>query len=413
MSNTLIAPACNSQLPCQLTGSFAIQLLGSITRLSAWLEANNYEAYDPFDGLSSRPLRFLTFNRKFPQQVLQQAVRRFPINVRPLLGIPRKRSTKGMGFLTRAFIRMHQATGDEIWADRARSATAWLLEHKSVGYSGACWGNHFDYRSRGFYLPKGVPTVVWTSLIAHAFLDAHEHFGDDQYLAVADSACRHIIQDLGNKIDGETVCIDYIPLVSTQVHNANTLAASLLARTYSFTGTAAYKILARKAIAYTAQHQNKDGSWYYAQKPDNRWIDSFHTAYVLDCFKCYAEGTGDNTFEAVLSRGYEYWKETFFLEDGTPKYYHNKAMPLDIQCSSQAIDTLVYFNDTDPHNLGLACKIAAWTIQHMQDPSGYFYYRRYSERIVNKTPTLHWGQATMFSALSGLYKIVYKSSCLL
>jgi hypothetical protein len=38
----------------------------------------------------------------------------------------------------------------------------------------------------------------------------------------------------------------------------------------------------------------------------------------------------------------------------------------------------------------------------MQDRSGYFYYRRYPAGIVNKVPTLHWGQATMFSALAGL-----------
>ena len=35
-----------------------------------------------------------------------------------------------------------------------------------------------------------------------------------------------------------------------------------------------------------------------------------------------------------------------------------------------------------------------------------FYYRRYSRRLVNKTPTLHWGQATMLCALAGLYKSV-------
>jgi len=38
----------------------------------------------------------------------------------------------------------------------------------------------------------------------------------------------------------------------------------------------------------------------------------------------------------------------------------------------------------------------------MQNESGYFYYRRYSRWIVNKTPTLHWGQATMLCALAGL-----------
>ena len=40
----------------------------------------------------------------------------------------------------------------------------------------------------------------------------------------------------------------------------------------------------------------------------------------------------------------------------------------------------------------------------MQDRSGYFYYRRYARGVVNKTPTLHWGQATMMCALGGLYQ---------
>jgi len=35
----------------------------------------------------------------------------------------------------------------------------------------------------------------------------------------------------------------------------------------------------------------------------------------------------------------------------------------------------------------------------MQDPDGYFYYRRYP-MITAKTPMLHWGQATMFKALA-------------
>ena len=61
-------------------------------------------------------------------------------------------------------------------SEKAEFALQWLIEHQSTGYSGACWGNHFDYQSRAFYLPKGVPTVVWTSLIGHAFLDAYEHF---------------------------------------------------------------------------------------------------------------------------------------------------------------------------------------------------------------------------------------------
>jgi hypothetical protein len=142
-------------------------------------------------------------------------------------------------------------------------------------------------------------------------------------------------------------------------------------------------------------------------------VDNFHTAYVLDCFKYYAQGTGDNQFESSLMRGYDHWKRTFFLSDGTPKYYDRKVLPIDIQCCSQAIDTLVLFSDKDPESLDLACKVGGWTIENMQDDDGHFYYRRYSSWLVNKTPTLHWGQATMLSALAALCKRIDQNARLL
>jgi hypothetical protein len=376
----------------------------SISRLYRWIEENDYSAYDTFDGLSSPFLRPLTFETKALRTVLLQGVRRFPLNLRPLLGIRKSRSTKGMGFLARGFLRLHQATGDPQWLERAQYSLQWLIDNQSGGYSGSCWGNHFDYQSRGFYLPKGVPTIVWTSLIGHAFLDGYEYLKTEKYLEIAQSACHHILQDIEQFPEGEGTCISYVPGLDCRVHNANTLGASFLARTYSHTGNQAYRDLAERALHYTAKHQLPDGSWYYGEKENHHWIDSFHTAYVLDCFKHYLVSTGDDQFKPVMVKGYEYWKNTFFLPDGTPRYYDHKTLPLDIQCSSQAIDTLVFFKDTDPESLALAAKVALWTIEHMQDKRGYFYYRRYSPRIVNKTPTLHWGQATMLCALAGMYK---------
>lgn len=382
------------------------QIRESIDRLASWLEKNDYRGYDTFDGLNAKYLRPFTFNNKFLQTVLQQGVRRFPLNLRPLLGITKEHSTKGMGFLARGFLRLYQTTGDTAWKKKTDFALQWLIEHQSKGYSGACWGNHFDYISRSFYLPKGVPTVVWTSLIGHAFLDGYDVLRNDTYLQIAVSACEHILKDLDTFPDGDGLCISYIPPLNKQVHNANTLGASLLARAYSHTRNEAYRSLAQKAIQYTAQHQRPDFSWYYGEASNLHWVDNFHTAYVLDCFKHYAEGTADQRYQTILRNGYNYWKKTFFLQDGTPRYYDHKTLPLDIQCSSQAIDTLVFFHDQDPDSLPLALKVAQWTIANMQDPSGYFYYRRYSPWIVNKTPTLHWGQATMLCALAGLYKLL-------
>jgi len=380
------------------------ELSGSIQRLSAWVEQNDYRAYDTFDGLNARFVRPFTFETAFLRTVLQQGIRRFPLNLRPLLGVRKGYSTKGMAFLARGYMRLHRATGDAAWANKAEFALQWLIENQSNGYSGACWGNHFDYQSRNFYLPKGVPTIVWTSLIGHAFLDGYDHFKKEQYLQIAISACEHILKDLEKYPDGEGTCISYIPGGKSLVHNANTLGGSLLARTYSYTRSETYRELAQRSLQYTAQYQRSDASWYYGEKENLHWVDNFHTAYVLDCFKFYGESTGDERFDRNMMSGYEYWKKTFFLADGTPRYYSHKTLPLDIQCSSQAIDTLVFFHDRDPESVPLAVKVAQWTIEHMQDDTGYFYYRRYSPWLVNKTPTLHWGQATMLCALAGLYQ---------
>lgn len=386
-------------------GNAKARIWESIVRLNDWLEKNDYRGYDTFDGLSAW-VRPLTFETKLLRTVLQQGVRRFPLNLRPLLGIPKSRSTKGMGYLAKGFLRLQDATGDKSWGAKAQSALEWLIENKSKGqYSGACWGNHFDYQSRGFYLPKGVPTIVWTSLIGHAFLDGYDHFHDERYLQVAVSACEHILHDLKRSPESNGgLCISYIPTGINYIHNANTLGGSLLARTYSHTRNEAYLSLAQKAMRYTANHQRADASWYYGEAPEVHWVDNFHTAYVLDCFKYYIMSTGDAGFQEKLTAGYKFWKTTFFLPDGTPKYYDHKTLPIDIQCSSQAIDTLVFFRDEDSDSLALALNVANWTIDNMQDRTGYFYYRRYSSGIVNKTPTLHWGQATMLCALAALYK---------
>lgn len=384
-------------------------LISSLERLFRWLEDHEYRAYDTFDGLNARLLRPLTFNRSLLRIVLQQGVRRFPLNLRPLLGITPERSTKGMGFLARGFIRLYRSTGNVMWRTRAESMLQWLLENQSHGYSGACWGNHFDYQSRSVFEAKFSPSVVWTSLIGHAFLDAYDEFHDEKYLETAISSCQHIERDLGAYREGDALCIHYFPTSTHQVHNANTLGASLLARTSSYTQNELWREMASKAMLYTAKYQREDGSWFYGQARNLQWVDNFHSAYVLDCFHGYGRSTGDDQFDRQMMDGYRYWKRTFFLSEGIPRYYNHKTQPLDIQCCSQAIDTLVLFRGRDPESLTLALKVAQWTIENMQDRTGYFYYRRYSRQIVNKTPTLHWGQATMLCALAGLYQALAES----
>ena len=373
----------------------------SCDRLATWLEAHGYAGYDPFDGLSSslRPLA----RTRLARQVLQQGVRRFPRNLRPLLGIEPSRATKAAAYVARAQLKLSDLEPDsDSWLAAARAQLDWLIGAASPGYSGPCWGNHFDYQSRVFWLPKGEPTVVWTALCGHAFIDAWERLRDRRYLEVAEGVRQCILADLERRPAGDGVCISYIPSAFHDVHNANVLAAGFLARLHVHSPSPEGALVAREAVAYTAGCQREDGSWWYGEEADLHWVDNFHTGYVLDSLWWYMVGSGDTQYVEAFRRGAWFFVDNFFLESGLPKYYPHRAWPIDIQCAAQGIETLVLLADVlDGSLLQLADAVADWTIEHMQDPDGHFYFQVWPW-ATNKTPMLHWGQATMLHALSCL-----------
>jgi hypothetical protein len=150
--------------------------------------------------------------------------------------------------------------------------------------------------------------------------------------------------------------------------------------------------------------QRADGSWWYGEAEDLRWVDSFHTGYVLDSLWWYMVSTGDRQHRSAFQRGARFFVENFFLSDGTPKCYPDRTYPVDIQCAAQAIETLALLaGDWDASCWTLAEKVAAWTIANMQDTDGHFYYQR-GRWWVNRTPMVHWGQATMLAALACLQR---------
>jgi hypothetical protein len=369
----------------------------ALKRLELWIEAHNYEAYEPFDGLSS-PLRPLTLGIELFERFLQQAVRQSPINLRPLVGIRPLPSTKGRGYMAAGYLKMYALTGDTGYRERAVSMFEWLIQHKSPKFAEYSWANHFDYTSRGGHYSKDESIIVWTALVGQAFLDAFEMLGERRYLDVADSACRWILA-LPREVTGTGCCISYHNLGQNSVHNASMLGAALLARTWRHTRKPEYLALADAAMEYSCTRQLPDGAWWYGESPKYRWIDNFHTGYNLDSLQCYVDNSGNEKYSTSLKRGFEYFANTFFEASGRPRYYHDRAQPIDIQCASQAIETLTRFSSDYPDALPVAVRVATWTIANMQDATGYFYYRRYP-LITAKAPMLHWGQATMYHALS-------------
>jgi hypothetical protein len=285
-------------------------------------------------------------------------------------------------------------------ANNAVKCLDWLMEHRSPDYADFCWGNDFTFTTRAGRIPRHEPTVVWSGLIGQAFLDGYDLLGQPQYLKVADSVCDWILK-LPRETTASGTCLSYVAFKQVSIHNSNLLGGALLARAGQATGRTEALEVARQSMRYSCARQNSDGAWFYADAPKYHWIDNFHTGYNLDSLKRYAISTGDASFDANRRCGYDYFKRSFFEPEGRPKYMHDRTFPVDIQCAAQAIDTLAFFADEDPDALDLACRVANWTIAHMQSPDGHFYYRDLGWKKI-KTPMFHWGQGTMFKALAHL-----------
>ena len=386
----------------------------ALIRLEQWVEAQHFKGWDPHDALNSPLLKRLTFGNRWLGIAWVQLLKRSPINLRPLLGVPKGYNPKGMGLFLASYVRKYQMTGDPLHLERVRFLVDWLVEHISPGYSGACWGYNFDWPNRGFFAPAGAPTIVNTAFIALALLDVREILEEDDkrfvefaefvkfVVPIARSACDFILNDLNPiRPTRDELCFSYTPLDRRYVHNANLMGAWLLAEVYSHTQELHLAEHALAAARYTARRQRPNGSWSYGEAPNDGWVDNFHTGFVLVALKRIAAYLEADEFDDAIARGYSFWKEHMFLFDGAPKYYPDRVYPIDVHCVAQAVLTFLEFAERDPEAEAWAWRVARWGIEHMQDTKGYFHYqihRHYRIRI----PYMRWSQAWMLRALTEL-----------
>ena len=393
-----------SALPMTVTpaGRDTAKWSASASRVARWVERREYQAYDPGDGQRSF-LRALTLGQFWAERLLTAGVLRAPVNIRPLLGIKPHTSTKGMGYMAWGYLMRFKTEQEPLDAVKARACLQWLSDHRANTPMGWGWGNDFTFTTRAGRIPQGEPTIVWSALIGQAFLAGYSVLGDERYLTSAREVCRWMTA-LPREVTTQGCCLSYVPTRQVSIHNANMLGAALLAQVGALDGRSTWTDLAGEAMRYSVDRQKPDGSWTYAEEPKYHWVDNFHTGYNLDSLYRYLvalEEPATGPWRSAMEKGMRYYLDHFFLPNGQPRYDAQRTWPVDIQCAAQSIDTLTLLRSVQPGAHAMACRVADWTLQHMQDPAGYFYYRRH-RAWVNRTPMFHWGQGTMFKALAHL-----------
>lgn len=372
----------------------------SFKSLKDYVEKENFEGWDPYDGLNSTYFQNSIFN-KFPLARLAwiQLFKRNPINLRKLCQVKKGANAKGLALFLSGYCKLYHNSPNEDYLLRIRKLVSHILSIQSKGYSGSCWGYNFDWQARAFFQPKGTPTVVATTYVVYSLLDAYDVLKDEHLLMVCRSACDFVLKDLNRTEDKEgNFCFSYSPLDKTQVFNASLLGSRLLARVYSYTGEQHLISEAQKSVSFCVNQQKEDGSWSYGALPFHQWIDNFHTGFNLECISEYQKFSKDDQFEGNLQKGFDFYVHNFFTPEGKSKYYNSSVYPIDIHSPAQLIVTLHKLKKLNEHR-ELAERVMNWTIQNMQHPNGYFYYQL-KRRMSSKIPYMRWAQAWMFFTFS-------------
>jgi hypothetical protein len=248
-------------------------------------------------------------------------------------------------------------------------------------------------QTRVFGYPRNAPNVIATSFIAQALLDACELGVDDRSELISETVA-FLLARLRH--DGY---FTYLEGETELVHNANALACAVLARGARVLGHDEWLEPLERALRPTLEQQRDDGSWPYAERAGHDWVDNFHTAYVLEALaEC---GRSLPEVHEPLQRGVDYWRDRMFLPNGRPKYYVEKALPLDAHCYATAIDTWVALSDHRPDAVQQARRVAQLLVADLMTPAGYVRFQR-RQWYSNSVPLIRWSTAPSFKALAGL-----------
>ncbi len=378
----------------------------SLEALEATLEyarRRGYAGPDYGDGMSSRLLQGLPFENRWLNLVVQELVKRAPVDVRPLFRVETRRNYKGGALFAMANLNYHdiargfdsRPAGFDPVAETTELAD-WLLEERCRGYSGFCGGHRHEIQHLH---TKGVPNdadIVSTTYAVRALLCA-SHL-DPEYAEVARTAVDFLLDDLNYRESPEGAKIDYHmnhPGDSYTL-NAAALGASMLVDLYAYFGEEELRERARKILDHVAGCQTELGGWPYRVPADASHLsmDSHHNGFIIESFGRYRDVTGDDRYADVLEAALAFYRDVLFETDGTPNFDETNAYPRDVHASTQG--ALVFTREGD---LEFARRILEWVGENLAAGEGRYYYRKHrfhTKRVV----LMRWCQAWMSYALS-------------
>lgn len=209
-----------------------------------------------------------------------------------------------------------------------------MLARLAVPTANGCgWGLSFPYASRFVSVAAHTPNA-YTTISAVAALTEAAAEGNGAALELAARGARFVLRDLG-EVRGHPGWLRYWPGDDTRIVNVQALIAAAFAELSRATADPALERAARASADAALSTQRDDGSFPYAADERGRFVDAFHTGFVLEGLTRF-EGRTD-----AVERGFSYFRGELVDADGFPRVAPGGPRATDGQNVAQLVQTLL------------------------------------------------------------------------
>jgi len=242
-----------------------------------------------------------------------------------------------------AYLALYEATGKDIYRERARSVVAFAL--KDINNTARPDGS-----IASSYSPLDNSLIINASAYRAFVLTAgHVLFGDEQAGELADKLIRFVISS--QQADG--------------------------------------------SWPYAIEAEGDD------------FIDHFHTCFVLKNLAKINKLRKDDDLRQPIEKGYSYYEKALFYGDGLPRPFSfgvARSLKYNLYDFAEAINLGIVLRDLMPRAFERSIDIATKTVRDFQLDDGHFVTSVNRLGMENKLAFIRWPQAQMFHALAALIK---------
>ena len=382
--------------------------------LAIWqhLASKDFAGWDPYDALNATRIPGSIKNSRYVRRVLTQAVKRSPVPLQPVIGVRPEVDAYTLGHALLTAARLSPAA--PVTAPAAGPIVERLRSSAVRSDDQIAWGYHFAVHTRFFSYVPPTPNLIVTAFVSKG-MAAAGRAGLADCTEEVRGAVAFILHGLPRVSDDTGQCIGYVPGEKAVVHNANMLAVLVLCEAAELLASdpeaPSWLAEAVSCARFTVARQAPDGSWPYSEETYGRWVDGFHTGFVLEGLARLLRTieNGDSAFsvdpavktglETALERGVRYYVAQLFGPNGEPKYYPARPYPFDALSAAQGVETLHLA--IGGHAAQAVPGQLAWIRRHLVDPEGRVAYQ-VRKRWVDRREFPRWAGAPMMSALAGV-----------